>query len=783
MLALGIAGATVMFALVQGIVLRKLPVREQDRLLVAWKRFPTGSFEHYPFRGAEIDTIGAESRMLERVAGIAYTGASVDIAVEDGSASEINTAPVTGAFFDVLGVEAILGRALRPDDDVLGAENVLVITSRSWRRRYGGAPDVIGRRLTIGERPFTIVGVMPPDVAYPPGVEGWMTVTACATTLTNPTFREAVRNQLDLLARLRPGVTPEQAEHELRGLIARLESGAPPDAHRGLLPVVRSYESLVVGHVRPAIFVLFGAVGLVLLIACANVANLLLLRVATRRGELAVRAALGAGRARLARQLLAESVLLASVGGALGLALTHWLLRAVLSLVPGGLPRSESVRVDPAVLLFTLAVVLLVTALAGVGPASSSARTDLVSQFSGGRRGMDESAVRPARRLLVVAQVALAVTVVAASGLLTRSLLRLQNVEAGLSTDRLVFVPHRLPDARYAGQSRHLQLLEDVVRHLEAAPGIDAATPVNAPPFGGVGWDAPTFVAEGQDADQAARNPSLNLEAIHPNHFRALGVALVSGRGFTEADRPGATDVAIVSEDVASRVWPGEGPIGKRLRFAGSHEWRTVVGVARPSRYRDLAEPRPTVYVPAPQFMVSARNLVLRTSSPQSLVAGLVRDRVRAVDPDVQVMRLVPFAELREGPLARPRFNALLIGLFGLTALLLTSIGLHAVMGVHVRQRQGEMGIRMALGATAANVRGLVLRQALRLAGAGAAIGLASAVAAGRAVRGLLYHVDPLDPASILGAALILLLASGLAAYLPARRAARVDPAVALRTL
>ena len=603
----------------------------------------------------------------------------------------------------------------------------MVLTHAYWQGRYGGSPDVIGRRLVINDQPFTLVGVMPPDLAYPRGVEGWITVAACASTLTNPIFREAVRNELDLLGRLRVGATPEQAESELRGLIARLEADATPPGRRGLLPVLRSYESLVVGDVPGAILALFGAVALVLVIASANVANLLLLRVQSRRAELALRAALGAGRARLAGQLLAESLLLAAVAGAIGLALAKGTLRVVVALVPGGLPRGEAVRVDPVVVLFTIGLALLVAALAGLAPALACARTDLVSQLRGGRGGAGASGTGRSRRLLVAAQVALAVTVVAVAGVLIRSLLRLQTVDTGLSADRLVVVSLALPQPKYADPSRHRQLLDDLVAQLEGAPSIEAATPVNAPPFAGQGWDAPEFTADGQDPERARGNPSLNVEAIHPNHFRTLGVPLLRGRAFSDADRSGAVEVAIVSEDVATRTWPGENAIGKRLRIGGpdSREpWRTLVGVVKPTRYRELTDPRPTLYLPAAQFIVSAQSLVLRSAAPLSSVAGLARERVRALDPELRVMRVASFAEMREVPLARPRWNALLIGLFGVTALLLTAIGLYAVVGASVRQRSSEIGVRMALGATAADVRRLVLAEALRLAAAGAAIGL-----------------------------------------------------------
>ena len=785
-LAVGTGGTTAMFALIQGVLLRPLPVPEQDRLILAWKALPAARSARWPFRAPDIDVIRRESRVLESVAGISYYDhPSPFAAVEDGLASNISGASVAGDFFPVLGVEPMLGRALNRADDVVGADNVLVITHGLWQRRYGGSRDVIGRRVILSERPFAIVGVMPPNVECPHGVEAWMTLAASASTLTNPAFREGVLRDVDLIARLRPGATMEQARSELLGLTARIEANAPPDAVRGWTPVVHSYEDVVVGDVRPALLLLSCAVGLVLLIASANAANLLLLRGEGRRSELAVRAALGAGPGRLARQLLAESLLLALAAGVVGLAVTWWTLRALMALVPDGLPRVDSVRIDAGVFLFTVAVACLTAALAGLAPALSLARADLVAHLRSGGRGAAGSAARGGRRGLVVAQVALAVTVVAAAGLLTRSLLRLQGVDMGLAADRLVFVRLALPHGKYADGVRHLQFQKDVVAQLEAAPGIAGATPVHTPPFAGTGgWDVPEFTAEGQGAERAATNPSLNLESIHPSYFATLEVTLVRGRGFTEADRRGAPQVAVVSEDVAARTWPGEDPIGKRVKLGGpgaADPWRTVVGVARPTRYRELGRPRATLYLPAEQFVAAAEMLVLRTRSPLTLVAGLVRERVRAVDADVQVTQVAPFTELLRGPLARPRFNALLVGGFGVAALLLAAIGLHAAIAASLRQRYAELGLRMALGATASDLRRLVLGEGLRLAGLGAAIGLAGAVAATRLLRGLLYGVDPLDPATLLAAALLLLGVSALACYIPARRAARVDPVSLLR--
>jgi len=787
-LAVGIAGTTVMFALVQGVLLRPLPVRDPDRVLAGWKELrAAGGMAHYPYRNTEIESLARSSRTLESVAGVGYNGVWRSLVFENGSPSYIETIPVTGDFFRVLGVAPVLGRVLGPADDVEGAEGALVITHSLWQRRYGGSRDVLGRRIVAGERPFTIVGVMPPDVEYPRTVEAWLTVHADAATLTNPAFREGLLRDLDLFARLQPGATIAQAAAELQAASNAFEATAP-DSPRGQTPVLRTYEDVITGDVRTPMLMLFGAVGLVLLIATANVANLLLLRGETRRSELAVRAALGATRGRLARQALAESLVLSLAAGLLALVASRWMVGALIAVLPDRLPRPDSVRIDAGVFLFTLAVAFLAASLAGLAPALSSARVDVVAHLRAGGRGVTPRTARPGRRALVVAQVVLAVVVVTGAALLTRTLTHLQSVDVGFAADRLVFVVLDLPQAKYADETRHRQFLDAMVARLEAVPGVQGATPVNSAPFAGrAGWDAPSFTAEGQTTEQAAENPSLNFESVDPGYFETFGVTLVRGRAFTVRDRAGAPEVAVVSEDVAARLWPGRDPIGRRLKLGSPtsketwQTWRTVVGVARPTRYRELASPRPTLYFPSGQFFTAAYTLVVRTAEPVSRVAEIARQALHDVDADVPLLRVTPFAEAMDKPLARPRFNAYLLGVFGAAALLLATIGVYAVMAASVRQRYAEIGIRVALGATRADVRRLVLGEGLRLAGLGAAIGMAGALVAGRLLRDLLYEIPPYDPASLAGAAALLVGVAALASYLPARRAVHLDVTAMLR--
>ncbi|MGH7554560.1 MAG: ABC transporter permease, partial [Longimicrobiales bacterium] len=748
-LAVGIAGTTMMFALVGGVLLRPLPVYEQDDVIVAWKEVRSTGFGHVPFDEDELRAVREESEIIESAGGVDFRGAWRWVALENGTASFLMGAPVTGDFFDVLGVEPQYGRTLHAGDDVAGAEPVLVISHGLWQRRYGGSRTVLGRTLALRERTYTIVGVLPPGFEYPRGADAWMTVGAVNVAVEDRRFRPL----LDLVGRVRSGATAELAMAELDGIVRRSEAQQPSGLARGQTPVIRSFEDVVVGDVRTPILVLFAAVALVLLIASANVANLLLIRGAARRPELAVRAALGAGRSRLARQVLAEGFVLAFGAAAIGLAATWFALQSLLALVPDGLPRIESVRIDPVVIAFTAAIAFVSAATAAVLPALATGRADLSTHLRRGGRGTIGS-LRHGRRVLVVAQVALAVTVIAAAGLLTRSMLRLQTVDMGLARDRLVFVQLSVPQAVADEVPRHFQFLDNLVSHLENAPGIAAVTPVQVMPFSGTGgWDAPQFTAEGQSSERAAQNPALNLEGIDANYFRTFDIALLRGRAFTREDREGSVPVAIVSEDVANETWPGDDPIGKRVKLGSpdsQSEWRTVVGVAAPVRYRELAGQRATLYVPARQFGIAAHMVVVRTDADPSVVAGAARERIRSIEPDAQVMRVAPFSELLAAPLARPRFSAILISVFAIAALLLAAVGLYGVMSAHVRQRTTEIGIRVALGASARDVRRLVLGEGIRLALVGTGIGIVGAVASARFLRGLLFEVHPLDPATLL---------------------------------
>jgi predicted permease len=784
-LAVGMVGASLMFTLIRGILLRPLPVADEDRLVVSWRVPPTGLATHLPYRATDIESIVRESKSFAAAAGVGYNGVWEQTWEDGGKTLSARTAVVMGEFFRVVGVAPVMGRTLTGDHDRAGAEKAIVLSYAAWQRLFGGTRDIVGRSLVARDQSYTIVGVMPADFEYPRGVEIWTTPMALSAGESNSEYRAGLLRDVELVARLHSGVTHEQATGELLNLMSRLDAAQTASSLVNFRPVVRAYKEMVVGDIDRVLVVLFAAVGLILVIGAANVANLLLMRGETRRGELAVRSALGASRGRLVAGLIAESLVVALISGGVALVLSHWSLQTVTTLVPDGLPRLASIRTDGAVFAFTVGVAFLSATLAGLIPAFASSRIDLVAQLRGASRGATGRGSARGRRLLVSAQVALAVTVVAAAGLLGRSLHRLQNVDMGMTTDRLVFAELDPPRQRFSDDNVRRQFFEDVTARLSTVPGIDSITPLNVQPFAGaLGWEVPRFTAEGQTADDVARNPALNFEAVYEPYFSTLGVTMVRGRAFKADDRAGATRVAIVSENVAAETWPGQDPIGKRLKYGAvdsQRPWLTVVGVAGNTRYRELATPRPTLYIPAAQFMNSAGRLAIRTTTPPAFVARVVQDAVRAVDPTVRVTRIATYADYLRVPLAWPRFNALLLAVFAAAALLLSAIGLYGVMAASVRQRHAEIGMRVALGATPRDVRRLVLGEGLRLAIGGALAGLAFAWVATRLLRGLLFETEPLDPATLVGAVVVLVGAALLATYLPARRAAKVDPVEMLR--
>jgi putative ABC transport system permease protein len=774
-LAAGAAASLVVFTLVRSVLLRPLPVRDQHELIVAWRDLPASGYAHDPFGDRAVALAAADLDHFAAVAGVDANGVGRVVLAEDGDGAAVNDAVVTGRFFEVLGVAPVLGRTLTAADDVDGAEPVLVIGHALWRTRFAASPGVLGRRVTLGERRYTIVGVMPADLDYPSGVDVW------APTHSVPTdgpFGDAARREIDLVARLRAGTTMAEATAALQAVLRHDEAEY---GQRGSVANVRRFEDAIVGASRRPLLALLAAVTLVLLVACANVANLQLMRMEGRRGELAVHAALGASRARLVRQVALEMLMLGGAATALGALVAWWSIRGLVAALPAGLPRVAGIGMDASVAAFAAALPWLMTAIASVPAALLVGRQSIAGALASAGRGAPAPA--RGRRLLVVVQVALAVAIVASAGVLVRGVVRLRALDTGLAEDRLLFAELSLTGAA-ADRARHGQVLDAIVARVRSLPGVVDATPVNAWPYAEAGWDVPAFTAEGQDATTAAANPALNFEAIGPHHFATLQVPIVRGRAFTLDDRPGAPAVAIVSADVAARTWPGRSPIGRRVKVGGPESgepWWTIVGVAAPTRYRELSTARPTIYVPAAQFLDTAERLAIRTSIRPESVAPAIRGHVEAIDRGVRVLRVATFEAIVSEPLAQPRLQATVSGAFAITAALLAGIGLYAVLAAAVRHRNREIAIRMAVGATPWRIRRLVVAEAVMLAGIGAAGGAIGAVVIARVWGEAMPGASSEDPAALAIAVVVLLVLTALAAYWPIRAATRVDPIVSLR--
>lgn len=774
-LAFGIGLAVAMFTVFDAVLRRPLPMQDQERIVVLWGE-TDGSVRRMPLHYEHFERFRQAAHTLQEVAGTLNARAS-RMAVRDGEhALALNVAPVTGNFFDVLGSPPVLGRTLRPQDDVAGAERVTVVSHRLWRSRFGSDRNVIGRRLTLHARglTYTVVGVAQPALEYPAGADLWIPM------------RPFVELEAVPLGRLAPHATPAQAAAELGASFERHASRGWPHIRGAARPL----PDVVMGNVRPALLVLSAAAALLLLIACINVANLLLARASSRAYELATRQALGASPGRILRQLLTESSVLAIAGGMLGALLAVGLVRGLLALAPPELPRLEEIRLTGVPLWIAACITGAATLGFGLLPALFTSRETASSLRAGDRFSTAPKGRRRAQHALVVFQIALAIIVLVAGSLLARTLRELERLDMGFTSDRLAIVHLTRPEAKDEASVAQLRALHDrLISHIEALPGVVSAASVSMMPFGGAtgGIDG-HFVAESLPDASEATSPYLNMEVVGPGYFRTLDVPLLHGRPITESDREDSPRVVVVSEKVSRLFWPGQNAVGKRLGLGQPEQpedWWTVVGVVPETRYRAMREPLPTVYLPHRQFggaRFVAFMLAIRTSGDPAAVLPSVRNAVQEMDPDLLVTEAQTMARLLAGELAQPRLSAALLGVFGVGALLLAAVGLYAMLAYVVRGRTRELAIRHALGASPWHLRSLVLRQGLALTGAGVLLGLATALASGSLVQSLLFGVSPADPLTLAGVPLVLLLVALAACYVPAQRATRADPVAVLRT-
>jgi predicted permease len=777
-LGVGIGMAVAMFTVYDAVLVRNLPVRDQDRIVELYTYQSDPRTDYYLLRG-DVRGVAAASRTMRDVAAVAHWGAPGAPLLDGDRPLIINRTLVSGNFFDVLGAHALLGHLLSPNDEAVGAAPVVVISYGTWKKDFGGDPQIVGRRLVepYARQSYRIIGVAPPGLDYPAGVGLWM-----------PAWHPSDNLSVLAVARLNPGSSERAAQSEFFAVLNQLH---PERKYQGAH--VRTFTEAVVGDVRPILFVLTAAVGLLLLIACVNVGNLLLLRAAGRVRELSIRRALGASLGDILRQLVVESTLLGIAGGTLGFFAAAALIEALLAAAPSKLPRLETIAVAGMPLMTALVVTLVAVFMFGIVPSLIGARGDLASPLRfDSRAGRATRAGRQMRRTLVALQVALALVMLVGAGLLVRSLTRLQGIRLGYNPEHLAVLNVSFSPNEYKGRSgdstgavdqKKLNTLGTQLTTLwRGIPGVTAVTPALVPPFLGAGIFTGPMFKEGLTAEERRSSPMVPVEVGGTDYFRVFGIPVLRGRGFTEADREDAPQVAVISDAIARRYWPNEDPIGKRIQYwtGDTTTWRTIVGIAGDIHWRSLREATPTIYLPWRQSYWQG-SFAIRTSGDLTAVLPAIRRQTHDVNPVLSVWEAKAMDDLLATPLAQPRMGALLLGAFAFVSILLAAIGLYGVMASIVGASTRELGVRAALGATPERLRRDVITQALTTAGIGAAGGLIVALGASRLLTTLLFEVSATDPASVAGAVVVLLLVALLAAYIPARRATQVDPVDALR--
>ena len=776
-LGLGIGSAVAVFTVFRAVLYQQIPVPNPDRVIVL-STYKDQTVE-WGLVKSDMKVVKQQSRMLREVGGYAHWGTSEGPLVDGDRTLTLGRVVVTGGFFDVLGARPAAGRLLTPEDDVVGAAPALVISYQNWQRWFGGDPKVVGHHLyePYSQLTYTIVGVAPPGLDFPNGAGYWLPWPSPDTGNTG--FSTIA------IARLAPGATPSSATSEFVSIIRRTPRLPWRSAENGITGAkMTPFTQSMLGDVRPALIALSAAVALLLVIACVNVGGLLLLRAGSRTRELAIRRALGATYGDVARHLLLESALLAAGGGLLGLLCAVGLIRLLIAVAPSRLPRLDVIGLSGAPVLATFGTMVVAVLFFGVVPSLMAARADVASTLRlDARSGRDSAGRRRFRHVLVAAQTTLALVMLAGGALLARSLLRLESIELGYRPEHLTQLATSWPSKKYDSVSKYYPLGEDILKRWRAIPGVVSLTPTLIPPLVGENVFLSRVDKEGQSPAEYASNAFYPVLSGDKDYFRTFGTSIVRGRAFTDQDREGAPLVAIVSEMAAKRLWPGENPIGKRIHYwsQDSTTWRTVIGVAGDAHIRALRTTAPLIYVPWRQMDFWQFGFAMRTRGDLSAILPAMRQALAVVDPQLKLWYVHSTDELLAAPLSQPRMSALLMSVFAVAALLLAAIGLYGLMASIVRERTREIGIRLALGAAPERLRRDVLTHALAVAGAGVAIGIVAALSTSHILSAMLFEVTPADPVALATACGVLLIVVFVAAYGPARRATRVDPAIALR--
>jgi putative ABC transport system permease protein len=790
-LTLGIGANTAIFSVVDGVLLRPLPYSAHDRLLMLWGSFSMTGLNKLGLSELEYTRVRSEARAFTQVA--AFRGRTLTL-TGTGEPERVASSLASANLFDTLGVRVSLGRAFTSEEEEQGRNNVVILSHGFWKRRYAANPSALGEALTLNGQKFNIVGVLPQDFLSPNELTGGTRPEIWLTLGLNQAQLNAGSHNLNTIARLTDGASSETAQTEVSSIIGRVikdnQSFYPTD--RSYFNFVTKLREEVVGNVRRGLFVLLGAVVFVLLIACANVANLTLARGASRQKEFAIRAALGASRLTLVRQLVVESLLLAFAGGSLGVLLAMWGVEALNKLNPGNIPRLNEVRLDWRVLGFTLLVSVLTGVLFGLVPALQTSKLDLHAGLKEGGRGTSDGlSGSRLRNALVITEMALALMLLIGAGLLITSFWRLHRVNPGFHPEGLLTMALSPPATAYQNPAQIDALYDRLLEKVQSLPGVQSVAATG--PLVLTGNNDTIMQLEDRPFDLTGRNLSTNFTVVSPGYFHTMGVRLLKGRLFNDGDREGALPVTVISEMIARVHWPNEDAIGKRVRLLDAPPERatvrymTIVGVVADVKNQGVnAEPRQEMYVPLRQQAsvggeFRSMALAIRTVVDPMSLAGSVRQTVWALDSNIPVSNVQTMQEVLATGVVQQRFNAALLGVFALLALVLSTAGIYSVISYSVARRTQEIGVRMALGAQTGDVLKLVIRKGMFLALIGIAGGVAASLALTRVMESMLFEVSASDPATFAGVAVLLALVALLACYLPARRATKVDPITALR--
>ena len=783
-LALGIGANTAIFSVVNAILLRPLPFKDADRLVMVWEHsYKTGNDRNVASPADFLDW-RAQNQVFELMgAGVDYPGLKVNL-TGFGEPQDLQMQLATADLFNVLGTNAEIGRTFTSEESAPNGPTAVVISHRMWQSIFNGDRAIIGKSIRLSDTDYTVVGVMPPSFQFgQTKPDLWLPLNI------NPAinYRQRSGRYLIVAARLKPGVTASQAQAQMTTIAKNLEQQYPQFNSKWGVNIVSLYEQIV-GNVRPALLLLLGTVLLVLLIACANVANLLLARSTVRQKEIAVRTAMGASRWRIIRQLLTESIVLSFIGGIAGLLLAMWGIKVLVSLSPDNIPRLQNVGIEPRVLLFTLGVSLLTGVIFGLAPALENSRSNINETLRDGGRGTTGSRrSRVIRGSFVVIETAVALILLICSGLMIKSFVNLQSTKSGINPENVLTMRISLPQSRYGSNDRLVEFFRDMDQRLESIPGVESAGAISFLPFAGSG-SATGFTIVGRPEPAAGDQPVTGVSVIESHYFRAMGIPLIKGRELSANDAGDASRVLLINETLARKYFANEDPIGKRLviswdRREGSEE---IVGVVGDVHETDLStEVKPMIYWPSPRTPYNTMSIAIRTNGNPMNFVSAVKAKVHEKDADLPLADLKPMEDWLTNSVARARFNTQLLTIFAAVALILAGVGIYGVMAYSVTQRTQELGIRMALGAQQGEAIKLVIGQAMTLAVTGVVIGLVVAFGLGKLLTSfssLLFNVKATDPLTYIQMAVTLLVIALLASFFPARRATKVDPMIALRS-